>query len=187
VICYFSAGTYEDWRWDASLFPEEIIGEPVEGWPGEYWIDISNVSGVYDLIHRRLDAAANIGCDGVDPDNVDAHLHNTGFDISVEDHLLFVSWLAREAHQRGLAIGLKNDLEQIPLLVDIFDFAVNEECYTYDECDALLPFIQQGKAVFGIEYEADPAEFCPQANQSGFSFTLKKLELDSWSQPCWKD
>jgi hypothetical protein len=36
VICYFSAGSYEDWRSDASRFPKAAIGKPLDGWDGEW-------------------------------------------------------------------------------------------------------------------------------------------------------
>lgn len=61
-------------------------------------------------------------------------------------------FLATEAKNRGLLAGLKNDLDQIPSLVDYFDFVVNEECLLYEECETLIPFINAGKAVFNIEY-----------------------------------
>jgi len=38
-------------------------------------------------------------------------------------------------------------IEQIPDLVDVFDFAVNEQCVKYDECDVYAPFVRAGKPV----------------------------------------
>ena len=52
------------------------------------------------------------------------------------------SWLANTAHANGLAIGLKNDLNQVAALQPLFDFAVNEQCVQYSECDMLDPFLQ---------------------------------------------
>jgi len=49
---------------------------------------------------------------------------------------------------------MKNDLEQIPDLISYFDWELNEQCFQYNECDQLLPFIQAGKPVFNIEYQA---------------------------------
>ena len=40
VICYLSAGTWEDWRPDKNQFPRELIGRAYEGWEGERWLDI---------------------------------------------------------------------------------------------------------------------------------------------------
>jgi len=32
-----------------------------------------------------------------------------------------------------------------------FDWALNEQCFEFDECDLLDPFVAAGKAVFGVE------------------------------------
>ncbi len=185
VICYFSAGTYEPWRPDAPLFPREIIGNPLKDWPEERWLDIRRLDLLAPLMEARLDLAVQKGCDGVEPDNVDAYQNKSGFPISDKDQLRYNRWLAQAAHQRGLSVGLKNDLDQIPELVDEFDWALNEECFSYEECEKLLPFIKAGKAVFGVEYELSREEFCPEANRMGFSFMKKHWELDAWQEPCW--
>ncbi len=187
VVCYFSAGSFEDWRPDVDSFPEAVIGEPLEGWEGEAWLDIRENEALAPVMTARLDLAAQKGCDGVDPDNVNAYTQESGFALTAADQMAYNRWLAEEAHSRGLAVGLKNDLEQISDLVDAFDFAVNEECFAYDECDLLLPFIQQGKPVFGIEYEGRPAKFCPQANTLGFQTVYKNLDLDEFQKPCWEE
>ena len=41
-----------------------------------------------------------------------------------------------------------------------------------------------GKGIFGIEYQGDPAGFCPQANAMNFDFLKKRLELDAWRIAC---
>ena len=40
VICYFSAGSIEDWRPDVGVIEESAIGLPLDDWPGENWLDI---------------------------------------------------------------------------------------------------------------------------------------------------
>ena len=40
VICYLSAGSWEEWRDDAAAFPSAVRGRPLDGWPGERWLDI---------------------------------------------------------------------------------------------------------------------------------------------------
>jgi len=42
VICYFSAGSWEDWREDKDDFPSSVLGNDMDGWEGEKWLDISN-------------------------------------------------------------------------------------------------------------------------------------------------
>src|SRR6185503_12555875 len=106
-------------------------------------------------MRARMDVAVTRGCDAVDPDNVDGFANPSGFPLTAEDQLDYNRFLAAEAHARGLAVGLKNDVGQVDDLVADFDFQVNEECFDYDECDTLVPFVDAGKAVFQLQY-GDP-------------------------------
>ncbi len=184
VICYFSAGSWEEWRPDATDFPKDVIGAPLDGWPGEYWLDVRQLDALASVMLARLDLAVEKGCDGVEPDNVDGYTNESGFDLSNQHQLDFNIWLAEQAHARGLSIGLKNDLNQIPDLVAHFDWALNEECPYYGECELLLPFVEAGKAVFGVEYELASEEFCPQTNALDFDFLKKNWDLDAWREAC---
>ena len=184
VICYFSAGSGEDWRADYPSIPNDALGRALAGFDGERWLDIRSPA-VLAVMQSRLDLAASKGCDGVEPDNVDGHDNDTGFSLTANDLLIFNQQLPREAHQRGLAIGLKNALDLIPQLVDDFDFAVNEECHTNDECDANLPFIDAGKPVFNAEYTntATRAQerlltICPTSNDLQLQTLVLPLDLD---------
>ncbi len=185
VICYFSAGSREDWRPDADDFPAVAIGNKLDNWPGERWIDIRNQT-VRDIMKSRLDLAAQKKCDGVEPDNVDGYTNDPGFDFTYSDQLDFNRFLAKEAHARGLSVGLKNDLDQVNDLVGDFDWALNEECFSYGECDMLAPFIDAGKAVFQVEYgdESLAESICPKAESLDFDTLIKKLELDAWRVSC---
>jgi hypothetical protein len=184
VMCYFSAGSFEDWRTDAQKFPQKTLGKAMEGWAGEKWLDIRQIELLKPVIESRLNLAAQKNCDGVDPDNVDGYANDTGFPLSAHDQLAFNIFLSTQAHTRGLSIGLKNDLEQIPDLLPFFDWALNEECFYYKECRLLLPFVNAGKPVFVIEYNLPPAEFCAQANALNFNALQKKTELDKFYFPC---
>ena len=138
---------------------------------------ISTTRDLRPIMQGRLDLAVSKACDGVEPDNVDGYTQNTGFVISASDQLVYNRWLATEAHQRGLSIGLKNDLDQVNELVGDFDWALNEQCFQYEECERLKPFVEQNKAVFGVEYVGDPATFCPSLNEMGFSWLKKDEDL----------
>jgi hypothetical protein len=109
-------------------------------------------ANVRRIMLARLDLAVSRGFDGVEPDNVDGYTNDPGFPLTAADQLDFNRFIADAAHERGLAVGLKNDLDQIPDLVACFDFAVNEQCHEYDECGALQPFVDAGKPVFNAEY-----------------------------------
>lgn len=184
VMCYFSAGSYEDWRPDASNFPTKTLGKPMEGWEGETWLDIRQISELQPVMESRLDMAATKGCNGVDPDNVNGYENDTGFPLTYKDQIEFNIFLANTAHQRGLKIGLKNDLNQIEDLLPYFDWILNEECFSFDECDLLLPFVEAGKPAFVIEYELSPQKFCEQANQMNFNALHKNWELDAYRVAC---
>lgn len=184
VVCYFSAGSYEEWREDAAAFSADLLGKPLDNWPGEYWLDIRRMDLLGPIMRQRLDLAQQKGCDGVEPDNVDGYNNDTGFSLTANDQLNYNIWLANEAHARGLSVGLKNDLDQVNELLPYFDWALNEQCFQYEECELLLPFIEAGKAVFGVEYELEPAEFCNQANEMDFDWLQKMYELDSWRVAC---
>ncbi|MCO6426841.1 endo alpha-1,4 polygalactosaminidase [Nitrosomonas communis] len=184
VICYFSAGSYENWRPDTGAFPASVLGRNLDGWAGEKWLDIRQLDILIPIMQVRMKLAAKKGCNGVDPDNVDGYSNNTGFPLSYNNQLAYNIALAEAAHDLGLAIGLKNDVDQIKDLVNYFDFAVNEECFQYGECNTLKPFINAGKAVFGIEYNLSNSSFCPQANLMNFDFLKKKLSLDAWRESC---
>jgi hypothetical protein len=133
-------------------------------------------------MERRLDLAVERGCDGVEPDNVTAYNNETGFEITAADQLTFNTFLAASSRERGLLVGLKNDLEQIPDLVSQFDFAVNEECLEYDECEAYGPFLDAGKLVFSSEYSESavegPGATCAVAREAGLTTLILPLDLD---------
>ena len=184
VICYFSAGSFEDWRPDAGDFPEAVKGDELTGWPGENWLDIQRLDLLGPIMEARLDLAQQKGCDGVEPDNVDGYTHSTGFSLSYQDQLDYNMWIAEQAHARGLSVGLKNDLDQVEDLVQYFDWALNESCFLYDECSQLQPFIDAGKAVFGVEYDRPLNEFCTEANQMNFDWLKKNPDLDAYRESC---
>jgi hypothetical protein len=185
IVCYFSAGSHEDWRADAKKFPPAVIGKPLSDWPGERWLDI-RADAVRKLMLARLDHAKARSCDAVEPDNVDGYANESGFPLTAKDQLDFNRFLAREAHARGLSVGLKNDLDQVAELEPDFDWALVEECMKYDECDRMRPFIAAGKTVFHVEYgdAALAAKVCPDANARNFDTLIKHEKLDPFRIAC---
>lgn len=189
VICYFSAGSSEAARPDHGKLPLSAIGDKMCGWE-EHWLDTRH-AGVREVMKGRLDRAKAMGCDGVDADNMDGYTHTarqpdeedtactgkTGFPLTAKTQLDFNRFIAKEAHSRGLLVSLKNDVDQIAELVDQFDFHVNEQCFAFDECAKLEPFITSNKAVLNIEYgsvRTKLGEVCPQAKERRFFSILSE-------------
>ncbi|MBN1149083.1 MAG: endo alpha-1,4 polygalactosaminidase [Anaerolineales bacterium] len=187
VICYISVGSWEDWRPDADQFPPEVLGKDYEGWKGEKWLDIRRIDLLAPIMSARLDLCASKGFDAIEPDNIEIYTNDTGFPLNYEDQLRYARWLADEAHQRGLAIGLKNAPDQVGDLVGLYDFAITEDCFYYDWCEQISAFIQAGKPVFAAEYTdlgGDFEAFCRISQQLGFSTILKHRNLGKFRQTC---
>ncbi len=183
VICYMSAGSWEDWRPDAAMFPEAVKGKS-NGWSGERWLDIRALDVLGPIMEARMDLCKSKGFDGIEPDNVDGYSNNTGFGLTSVDQLAYNKFLANAAHARGLSVGLKNDVEQALDLVAFFDWTLNEECFRYAECESLLPFIAANKAVFHVEYGSATSSFCPATSQLGFSSIKKRRSLTAYRRVC---
>jgi hypothetical protein len=184
VICYFSAGSYEEFRPDANRFLPAERGKTLDGFPDEQWLDIRSAN-VLAIVRDRLDLAVEKQCDGVEPDNVDGYANDTGFPLTAADQLRFNRTIANEAHARGLAVGLKNDVDQLAGLVRYVDFAVNEQCHEFEECETYGVFIAAEKPVFNAEYEsrlvedADPrAAVCVDSRGLGIRTLILPLDLD---------
>jgi hypothetical protein len=201
VICYFSAGTRENWRPDASKFPSGSYGKAVEGWAGENWVDTNSVD-VRNVMKARLDQAVTKKCDGVEPDNVDGFepedsdhpVSKTGFMLTAATQITYNTFLATEAHKRGLSVGLKNDVGQVKALEPSFDWALNESCLEWGEpgvaigeCGNLKPFITANKAVFHAEYRGgkiydgraiSTSTVCPLTKPLHFSSLVLDMALD---------
>lgn len=184
VVCYFSAGSAEDWRADFGRFTATDLGQRLDGWPGERWLDTRSAN-VRAIMKTRLDRAAARGCDGVEPDNMDAFANPSGLSLDATTQRDFNRFIAAEAHARGLTVGLKNDIDQLAALEPQFDFAVNEQCHEFDECDGYRVFTARGKPVFNAEYLArwaqDPAAramLCAASRAAGLRTLVLALALD---------
>jgi hypothetical protein len=183
VICYVNAGAYENFRPDAASFPKSLLGAS-DGWPGEQYLDIRQISVLRPIMAARFAVCAAKGFDAVEVDNVDGYEDDSGFPLTAAEQLTYNEMLAGLAHADGLAIGLKNDVDQASQLLPYFDFSIDEQCVEYDECSELVPFIQAGKAVFHVEYNLTLAQFCLQTDPLGFSSIRKNLALDAPRWPC---
>eukprot|EP00121_Abeoforma_whisleri_P000114 Awhi_evm1s102 len=185
VICYISTGTTEDWRDDYRNNKEawkEVEGRLMGDWPGETWLDIRKLDAIKPLMSARFAIAKNKGCDGIEGDNVDCYQNNC-VDGQDEDDLrphqiAYNIWQTEEAHRYGMIIGLKNSLGLVKDLVDYYDFAVNESCQRWNECQYLQPFEAVDKAIFGTEYSGKLSTVCKKATT--YSMNTKLSTGGEW-------
>eukprot|EP00798_Chlamydomonas_sp_ICE-L_P031493 gene31493-6680_t len=182
-VCYFSAGSSENWRSDFEEFPKSALGKNLDGWAGEKWLDHRNTE-IRQIMKQRMEMCKEKGFPAVHPDNVDGYTNPTGFPLTAEDQLDYNRFLAATAHSLDLSIGLKNDVGQLAELVGDFDFAVNEQCWQYNECQGYELFVQAGKAVWNIEYNMGLNKVCPKAAALGIKTVKQRLNLDKWRKPC---
>jgi hypothetical protein len=210
VIGYIDAGTAETWRPDYPQYASFntscggcLFGKPVGGFRDEFWLNINtNVTGtnpstgqtetaqqfIIDELSARLDKARSLGVDAIEFDNVDGYQNKTGLTIGAATQEQFDAAIANLAHGKGLRVGLKNDLGQAGDLQPYFDFAINEQCWQYRECNYPPPGLQAwpgsyGKAVFNVEYKLATSKFCPQANSSSYNFNSIRKDVNLYDVP----
>ena len=183
VICYVDAGTWENWRADAGRFPASVLGRH-NGWPGERWLDIRQLSTLRPIMSARVRKCQKAGFDGVEFDNVDGYTNPTGFPLTGHDQLRYDMYLANLAHRHGLSVALKNDVGQLKRLKPYFDYSINEQCMQYHECAGLARWTASGKAVYEVEYRTT-AFNCKRSNAWNFNAIYKHTSLYArpWT-PC---
>lgn len=195
ILTRSSLGSYEAYRPDSDEFQSSDMGRELDGWPGEVWINVSSPS-VRSIMTKRMDLAAEKGCDAVDPDNMDAYQNEDGLGLTETDAVEYVRFLSRGAVARNMSIGLKNADAIIPRVISLVHFSVNEQCHEYNECDAYEMFTDNDKPVFNIEYPDSAPEISTSQRKKycattgggkgaeNFSIMLKKMNLDGWVQYC---
>lgn len=191
VVCYYSAGTYEPGRSDSASFAAADKGSAVQGWPGEFWLDTRSAN-VRSIMVARMQACKNKGFDAVEPDNVDGYTNSPGFPLTATTQLDYNQYIAAQAHALGLAVFLKNDVDQLSDLAPFFDGAINEECIAFAECGGYSAFLSSGgwqnagKPVLGAEYNTISAADCSASNSAGRMTAQFNLNLDGTTfVPCW--
>ncbi|CAK4631284.1 hypothetical protein LEN26_015341 [Aphanomyces euteiches] len=169
VLCYLSVGTIEKFRQDykdnQAAWDAVLLGKMAD-WD-ETWIDIRKADAVLPLLGKRLDKLQAKGCQGVEPDNIDCYGNEdcwknmngiTSGDQVQGVQVSFLRRVADAAHNRNMAIVIKNAVSIVADLSDTFDGAVSENCLQFNECDVFQKYIVgKGKAHFAVEYGGNSA------------------------------
>ena len=186
VVCYIDVGTAEDFRPDYKEFPKSVLGKS-NGWPGERWLDIRQLSILEPIMTARFQMCREKGFDAVEPDNMDGYENKTGFPLTAADQLTYDEWVAGEVHSLGMAVLQKNDGGQTTQLEPYFDGALDEQCNVYDECtENFGEYLAAGKPVLNAEYSLPTSSFCPADDAAGIMGARYSLELNGTTfEPCW--
>lgn len=99
----------------------------------------------------------------------------------MSEYVEFFKFMASVAHDNGIAIGLKNGMDMIPDVLADMDFAVNEQCWVWEECGLYAPVTKAGKAVFHVEYEK---QVCENPKGVSLSSLFKGDQLDTIGGQC---
>lgn len=76
--------------------------------------------------------------------------HVTGLPLTLTlTHRSLETFFCLQVHASGMKVALKNCVEIVEDLVDCFDFAVNESCNKYDECDVSCKLPRSALFLFG--------------------------------------
>ena len=93
MVCYMNAGAWEEWRPDAGAFPTGIIGDDQDDREVERWLDVRRIDILASIMEARMDSCRDKGFDGIEPDNIDGFMNDTGYDLTYKDQLAYI-WLA---------------------------------------------------------------------------------------------
>lgn len=192
VLCWFSAGisTWGEPDRDvvspAATGPEIVPGQP------ERWMDLDSPI-VRDAMIVRLDQARALGCDGVEPSDIDGYLADSGLALTRAGTVDFVTWLVDEAHAHGLAIALHDGNELVAELGGAVDLALDYGCLASGTCASLAPISDAGKLVLHAEIVAPEKvgdiatlaiEVCSTSAMLSIVTVFKKPDLGGWAYPC---
>ena len=165
------------WARHRGLLLRDTDGRPVvdEAW-GEVLLDIRTSVKRKALAHvvgRWVRGCAKHGYAAVEYDNLDSFTRSDGL-LTKRQAIKYAALLVRQAHRHGLAAGQKN-LAGFDGTTIGYDFAVSEQCGSYDECQRYVDDF--GDQVLMIEYrEQDFAKTCA-AYGATHAVVLRDLDL----------
>jgi hypothetical protein len=158
-ICYVNAFQVQpgaEGDWDSDLLLHDSSGKVVydTSW-GEALLDVSTAAKrtrVAAKVDTWIDQCAAKGYQAIEPDNYDSYSRSKKLLTSAEAEA-YITLLSAHAHSKGLAIAQKNTSELAGDRTSTgLDFAIAEECGTYNECGDYTDAF--GAHVIVIEYTA---------------------------------
>jgi hypothetical protein len=185
VICYIDVGTAESFRPDYAEFPKAVLGR-TNGWPGERWLDIRQLSVLEPIMTARFQMCKEKGFDAVEPDNMEGYANKSGFPLTAAEQLTYNEWVANEVHTLGMAVLQKNDAAQTRELQPYFDGALSEQCNQFKECADFEPYLAAAEPVLNAEYHLAKKRFCAADEAAGIMGARFNLALNgNRFEPCF--
>jgi hypothetical protein len=174
VICYVPVGEWTPYMYDANNpLWDALKGQTFR--TTDRWLDTNpqgpHYQALITLMTDEFQMCRNKGFDAIQPDGIDeAEGYGVRFDgapLTVPEVNQYLEQLTNIAHSLGLSIAQLNYVDQSAVLVNYFDFAIVESCFTDHTCADVTPYTAAKKAVFEIEYTANPSAFCAPAAAAG--------------------
>lgn len=187
IVCYFSAGTYENWRYDKGKFPGDVVGKTLRDWPDERWLNITRFNQFKGIIENRITQLRQLGCNAIEADNIDVYNNDSGFNVTKKDAIKYIKWLSTYTHNQGMLFALKNGSDIVRDSEPYVDLAIVEECQKYNECNAYIPLIKKGKKVLAVEYDVPNAKVlsvCREFKKLDFIGGISCYDLNGCFTPC---
>lgn len=127
-----------------------------------------------EIVGGWIEGCGAAGYQAVEIDNLDTYSRSDGL-LTRDHNVAFMALLSAAAHDAGMAIAQKNSTEILDRAAEMgTDFAVAEECNTYEECGDYIS--TYGDAVLMIEYQ--PGDFDSGCGSyPGHSIVLRDLYL----------
>lgn len=168
-LCYLSAGTVESFRDDAELFPARAVGNVVQSFPNERWLDVRDAE-VRALMSERITALAAAGCDGITPASLTGYEADSGFDLTLQDALDYARFVAEAAHAADMSVGLTGPSALTLGLWQDFDFGLAIGCVSSSMCREYAALTAAKKPVLHVELgdESSAPDLCNSAQALGF-------------------
>lgn len=143
--------------------PTAIAAGSAIGWStpigaNERFVDFRNPTAA-SVFKKRIKLAKDIGCGGILAYRNDASLFTTttmaGFSVSTDEEESWIVAVAKEGHNHMISVGGRGG-HFAPYIGDVdddYDWLVAERCGEVGNCDLPRSFLEQQRAVFGIDYE----------------------------------
>ncbi|MBU4466098.1 MAG: endo alpha-1,4 polygalactosaminidase [Actinobacteria bacterium] len=191
-ICYinsFQTQPTERAEWSDTLLLRDASGALVidPNWPDEVLLDTrtsASRTAIADTVAPWITQCATKKFNAVEFDNLDSYTRSDL--LSLDDNVALARTLVERAHAAGLAVAQKNapgDAARFKSDAG-FDFAIAEQCATFDECAAYTDVY--GPLVINVEYTdgltAPFAELCRDP-QTPTSTVLRDRALVTPDEP----